>query len=297
LPGAGPASPALPAGYTRYSDAQLGFEIGLAAGWTQSNRDPQGGITFSGPGGVTLLVHFEQAPSTRLDAATAALLAELTAGNGVLGAHHSPVQLAGRSAERVDGMFEAPDGQQQAIVVDVMLEGSRVWVLAVVGPPAQVSGSAATFEAMARTFRLVGAGARAPARVAMGQRAPGFRELDQVKGPVIVNFFATWCADCRADMPAIASAAAAHKGRVTLIGVDCCGDDSRAVAGFLKDLAVEAQFRIVAYDDGHLAQLYSLIGPPTTVFLDQSHVLRDMVVGPVTPAELSRGLKAIAASS
>lgn len=49
-PGATAAhAPPLPPCFTRYSDPQLGFEIGLPPNWNQSGRDPSSGVSFGGP--------------------------------------------------------------------------------------------------------------------------------------------------------------------------------------------------------------------------------------------------------
>jgi cytochrome c biogenesis protein CcmG, thiol:disulfide interchange protein DsbE len=130
----------------------------------------------------------------------------------------------------------------------------------------------------------------------VGLPAPGFPALDRTRGPVVISFFATWCADCRTDMPAIA-AAARRAPRFTLIGVDCCGDQGSSVPDFLAGLGVQGQFRnVVRDDDGAIARSYALLGPPTTAFLDRHHVLRRLVVGPVTTSSLTQGLAAIGAS-
>ena len=105
---------------------------------------------------------------------------------------------------------------------------------------------------------------------------------------MVVNFFATWCVDCRADMPMIA--AARDRSRLTLVGVDCFGDDQSSVSGFVRELGVHCEFNRVAYEnEGRMAQSYALLGPPTTAFLDTDRVLRDLVAGAVTSVSLEQG--------
>ena len=124
---------------------------------------------------------------------------------------------------------------------------------------------------MVSTFRLAGTQPTPPPRAVVGLQAPSFPALDHVRGPVIINFFATWCSDCRTDAPVIAKAAVKSGGRITVIGVDCCGDQHSAVAGFLRELNGQDQFREIAYDDWRIARAYAVLGPPTTAILDKDH--------------------------
>jgi len=290
LASTGPSEPPLPSGFTRSADHLLGFEIGLAPGWKVSAYDSQGSVDYGGPGDLEMVVHFEEATSTQLDAAAAPVIAELTGGTGLTGGRLTAGTLAGHPAEHAMGQVSA-GGQQEEIEAYVTIDGGRAWEVAMAGPVEPATAASGTFGRMVSTFRLVGAQPSPPPRASVGLPAPGFPALQRATGPVVVNFFATWCADCRGDMPEIAKAAARSGGRFTLLGVDCCDDQPSSVAGFLRQLGVWDAFRNVTYDsDGRIARTYGLLGPPTTAFLDRNHVLRQLVVGPVTAASLAEGL-------
>lgn len=286
---ADPSTPRLPSGFIRVTDRQLGFEIALAPGWKESERDPQGGVVYAGPRGADMLVHFEEAGSPSLDLATIPVLAELSGGGGLAGVHQSAASLARRRALRTQGRFSAAGGER-TLIAYTLVDAGRVWAVALVGAPGPAATVVPDWEKMVSAFRPTGAAPTPPPRATVGLPAPGFPALDRVKGPVVINFFATWCVDCRSDMPVLAAAAADHGGRFTLIGVDCCGDDASKVPAFLKELGVQGRFRDVAVDDGRIARSYSLLGPPTTAVLDRDHVLRQMIAGPVTRSNLEQGL-------
>ena len=291
-----PTAAPVPAGFTRYDGTKLGFVIALAPGWKEANSDPGRGASFAGAGGLAMLVHFEQSVSTDLDTAAGAVLFDLTAGSGVGGSRVTAATLAGRRAKRVAGRFSGPGGVA-AIDAYVMVESGRAWALALAGPPDAVDQSRDDFGKMASTFSLVGARPAPPPRAAVGLPAPGFTELDQINGPVVINFFATWCVDCRTEMPLMAKRARSAQGRFSLLGVDCCDDNRSAVPGFLKGMGVQGDFGLLAYDDdGHIARAYSLLGPPTTFFLDKNHVLRQVVIGPLTAGTLDAGIRAAGAA-
>ncbi|MBJ7601329.1 MAG: hypothetical protein DLM67_15720 [Candidatus Nephthysia bennettiae] len=286
----------IPAGFTRYDGAQLGVELALAPGWNVAGTDPQSGISFNGPNGLVMLVHVEQAVSPDLDANTAVLLGELTHGSGVSKSLRAAAKLAERPAEKISGRFPAA-GMTEGIEAYVMVESHRAWAVVLAGAPDQVDAARSDFDRMVGTFRLVGARPSPPARATVGLPAPTFPELDRIKGPVVINFFATWCPDCRTEMPLMARRAASSHGRFTLLGVDCCSDSPSGVPGFLEGMGIRNDFRHLAYDnDGHLGRAYGLLGPPTTAFLDGDHVLRQVVIGSLTAATLEQGLKAAEAA-
>jgi cytochrome c biogenesis protein CcmG, thiol:disulfide interchange protein DsbE len=290
-----PPPPSLPAGYTAYDGGELGFRFGLAPGWQRVGEAAPDGVSFADPSGQgTLLVHVEQARSADLDAATGVVMFELTDGGGVPHASMADSRLAGRPASRVEGDFTAA-GPTQRIEAIVMLEGGRAWVLALAGPAASLAADEAAFDAMRASFQLRSAPVLppAPAEVAMDRPAPGFAELDRIKGPVVLNFFASWCGPCREEMPLLAQRAKAAGGRFTVLGMDT-QDDTSKVPDFLKGLGVGFP---TGYDrDGHLYQAYLLPGVPGTFFLDAHHVVRDLVYGPLTADTLQRGLKAAGAA-
>lgn len=295
-PAATPLAAPLPTGFTRYTGSDLGFEMALAPGWTEAGKNPQSGVSFTGPNGAVMLIHVERAVSTVLAATAGAVLFDLTHGDGVTDSQQAEARLAGRPARRTSGRF-AVAGTAEAIVAYVMLESGRAWAVALAGTFEQVEAVRDGFERMVGSFRLVGPRPSPPPRAAAGLPAPGFAELDEIKGAVVINFFATWCTDCRIEMPLLAKRAASSQGRFTLLGVDCCNDSPSAVGGFLNGMGVRAAFGYLAYDvDGHLGRAYGLIGPPTTFFVDRNHVLRHVVIGQLSSATLEQGLKAAGAA-
>jgi len=281
--------PRLPAGYSLYEAAQVGFRFGLAPGWRQAAAPAPDGVSFTDPSGRgSLLVHVGHARSSDLDTATGAVLFDLTGGGGAAGGDETRTTLAGRQARRVRGGFTAA-GATQRIEAVVMIEGGRAWALALAGPGDSVSADEAELDRMRASFQLLTGRPALPAQVAVDAPAPGFAELDRTKGPVVLNFFASWCGPCREEMPLLAERARSAHGRFSVLGMDT-QDDASHVPAFLKQLGVSFP---TGYDrDGHLAQAYQLPGVPGTFFLDSQHVVRDLVYGPLTADTLQQGLHA-----
>ena len=87
--------------------------------------------------------------------------------------------------------------------------------------------------------------------------------------PVLVNLWATWCAPCVAEMPALDRLAAASKGRLTVLAVSQDLEGWRAVDGFFRP----GRFKTLAPlldQPNDLALALGAKGLPMTVLYDAS---------------------------
>lgn len=103
-------------------------------------------------------------------------------------------------------------------------------------------------------------------------------DLEQQRGNVVVlNFWATWCGPCRAEMPALQDVfAARQRDGVVVIGVNQLEDGS-VVSAFASELHI--QFPVGLDRDGVINGRYQVHGLPSTFFIDRHGVIRDVVVG------------------
>lgn len=104
--------------------------------------------------------------------------------------------------------------------------------------------------------------------------------LRDLRGQVVViNLWASWCAPCRAEMPALARAQAALQERgLVVLGVNTTFQDDEAAAGaLLTELGLA--FPVVFDRDGAVSRSYELRAMPTTFFVDRRGVIRSVVVG------------------
>ena len=44
--------------------------------------------------------------------------------------------------------------------------------------------------------------------------------LDELRGPMVINLWATWCAPCRDELPVLQEFSQAHGDRVEMVGID-----------------------------------------------------------------------------
>lgn len=102
------------------------------------------------------------------------------------------------------------------------------------------------------------------------------------KGPVVLNFWGSWCPPCKAEMPALQAAHRALGHQVDFVGMD--EEDTRSAAlGFLHRVGVTYPS---GFDQaGAVASAFRLDGTPTTYFISHGKML-DFHEGRLTEREL-----------
>jgi thiol-disulfide isomerase/thioredoxin len=83
----------------------------------------------------------------------------------------------------------------------------------------------------------------------------------------LVNFWATWCAACRLDLPTLASLAGSRPDRLDIVAICTDTRDLRKIRAFLGGLAVQnLAYYVDAYGAAAEAStaMFSLVGMPIT---------------------------------
>ena len=101
--------------------------------------------------------------------------------------------------------------------------------------------------------------------------------------PYVVNFWATWCPPCQAEIPDVAAFYAAHKDKVDFYAVNL-QEEAGPVQKFLKDRGVELPVLLDAKGDA--ATLYGVRAIPTTVVVNAEGKVVYRRTGGVTKEQL-----------
>jgi cytochrome c biogenesis protein CcmG/thiol:disulfide interchange protein DsbE len=105
--------------------------------------------------------------------------------------------------------------------------------------------------------------------------------------PLILNFFASWCAPCQKETPLIARYYQAGHGKVTVVGIDA-NDTTSAALKFTRKAGV--RYPVVTDPSPmHTTLAYGVSGLPQTMFLNARHQIVKRVFGAVTLADLRTG--------
>jgi peroxiredoxin len=124
----------------------------------------------------------------------------------------------------------------------------------------------------------------------VGDIAPDFTLLDldgnevglsEFRGEVVfVNFWATWCPPCRAEMPDIESLYQEYKDKgLVVIGIDI-GESEATVRQFVQQGGYSWTF--VLDSTGAVASNYNIRAIPTSFFIDREGVIQAVNIGAMT---------------
>lgn len=127
----------------------------------------------------------------------------------------------------------------------------------------------------------------------VGSAAPDF-ELVDLKGdrirlselrgkPVLVNFWATWCAPCKLEMPDIQKIYESYPGEFVVLAVNA-GENAAQVEKFSNDIGVS--FDVLLDPKSEVQDLYQLRGYPTSYLVDGEGVIRVQHVGLLNESQL-----------
>jgi len=140
-------------------------------------------------------------------------------------------------------------------------------------------------------------------RATVGKPAPEFStqtldgtplRLSQYRGkPVVLNFWATWCAPCQDEMPLIQRANDIDKGQgLIVLAVNYQQTNTSSMRAFLRK--VGARFPAVFDPAGKIAGAYGVnVGLPVSVFIDRSGTVSFIQLGQMSDAILQQHLHAI----
>lgn len=114
----------------------------------------------------------------------------------------------------------------------------------------------------------------------------GTYDVDQAGTPRALNLWATWCAPCRAELPAFDAVAERVEG-VEIVGVNV-GDSSTQAVELVEELNLS--FLQVLDPNATLQQTLRITGLPATIFVDANGSVVEVHSGELTEAELEERL-------
>ncbi|MDZ5472273.1 redoxin domain-containing protein [Bacillus sp. 31A1R] len=125
-----------------------------------------------------------------------------------------------------------------------------------------------------------------------GNQAPDFQlqtmegeeiQLSSLQGKkVIVNFWATWCPPCKAEMPHMQEFYEEQKENgieILAVNLATTEKDPTALWSFVEDYGLT--FPILLDSEGEIADTYQAFTIPTSYVIDSSGIIRKKITGPM----------------
>ena len=130
-----------------------------------------------------------------------------------------------------------------------------------------------------------------------GNKAPDFQlqtvdgkeiKLSDLQGKkVIVNFWATWCPPCKAEMPHMQEFYLENSNDVEILAVNLTTSEKNAndVRSFVEDYGLS--FPILLDSDGSIGRIYQAFTIPTSYVIDTKGFIQKRIVGPMDKEMMS----------
>lgn len=118
--------------------------------------------------------------------------------------------------------------------------------------------------------------------------------LTSLRGrPVLVNFFASWCPPCRAEMPELEALAQSHPDCLQVVGIAQNSGGAPAVSAFARERGVTYPLLL---DDGSAGASYSVQTLPYSVLIDADGRIAGTFDGMVSKSGVEKAVHAIASA-
>ena len=120
-----------------------------------------------------------------------------------------------------------------------------------------------------------------------GALAPDFRLLDldgnphrlsEISGPIVLNFWASWCEPCIEEMPEFELVSQERLGKITFVGVND-GEDLATAREFADEVTGVTYLVLLDPTKSMTDGPYPLVGRPTTYFIGADGIIKELRVG------------------
>jgi thiol-disulfide isomerase/thioredoxin len=116
---------------------------------------------------------------------------------------------------------------------------------------------------------------------------------DELRGKVVlINFWATWCSPCRAEIPWLVNLQNRYRDHLIIVGLSLDEGPPDAVKNFASALRMNYPIAIVGEEVAHA--FGEMIGLPTTYLIDRTGRVVSRHAGLLGPESLEREVRALA---
>ena len=122
----------------------------------------------------------------------------------------------------------------------------------------------------------------------IGFLLPDF-ELSEIRGenyllssyqgkPIVINFWASWCKPCEAEMPAIQNMYRKYNSDIVFLTINNTNQDNLTdVLNFINKYQLE--FPVLLDNEGKVNSLFKIQALPTTFFVNSNGIIQEIIIG------------------
>ena len=109
--------------------------------------------------------------------------------------------------------------------------------------------------------------------------------------PIVLNFWASWCPPCKAELPDFEAACKKYEGKVVFLMVNMT-DGQRETVEIAKDFITSEGYTFPVYFDTRYeaSYAYGISSIPTTYFINADGTLEAKATGMISAAQLEQGI-------
>lgn len=117
--------------------------------------------------------------------------------------------------------------------------------------------------------------------------------LQDLRGkPVLLNFWATWCAPCRIEMPVLEARYEQLQPELEVLAINF-DETADEVGAYTSEMGLT--FPVLLDPGGEVQRLYQIRGYPTSFLVDEDGIIRVQHIGQLTESQLDQYLSEVGA--
>ncbi len=101
---------------------------------------------------------------------------------------------------------------------------------------------------------------------------------------LLVNYWATYCPPCRAEIPDIERFLQDNKGKITVLGMDAGGSEAAEIKAFQKELGIS--YALIPMQESTMLSFGIIMGIPTSYIVNPKGEIVEKYVGLITYDDL-----------
>ncbi|MCA1591611.1 MAG: redoxin domain-containing protein [Acidobacteria bacterium] len=132
-------------------------------------------------------------------------------------------------------------------------------------------------------------GRQSPLKVFRAVNGRAVRLADYRGRVVLLNFWATWCPPCRAEIPELIRLQKVYGGKLQIVGITHPPETLAEVRGFARRMKISYPVVMGTRRTARLFGVEEVL--PVTIIIDREGIVRDRIVGILEPEEFDEKIK------